>query len=173
MEKRTIEVYTFAELKPEVQQMVIERDRERYTYLDFLPNEITEYLHEKLMRGQIKELGETKLNYSLSYSQGDGVSFTGRFKWGRYYVDISRNTSHYYHSNSTSINLYKDEYLSEYAEGKTAEKAAAKIKEAYDEICNQIEKVGYAEIEYQSSDEAIKDTLLNLDTDYYIDGRVV
>ena len=56
MEKRTIEVYTFAELKPEVQQEVIERTREDYTNLDYLPEYLNGQLSEKLEKMKIKEI---------------------------------------------------------------------------------------------------------------------
>lgn len=70
-----IKLYKFEELKPEVQEQVIEDNR--YINVDFTNWNDTR-LNE--WKSQLKDMGFINVNieYSGFYSQGDGASFTGR-----------------------------------------------------------------------------------------------
>lgn len=120
------------------------------------------------------------LEWSLSWSQGDGVAFYGtidiekylRFtkQWSKFShlwrsFDISASSSrnswahHYSHYNTMTVDLEP------YYDKDPTEKQAALIKELDDllseavkDISHELEKMGYAEIEYQTSFEAFKDS---------------
>lgn len=75
---KTINVYSFSELSEEVQEKVIYNhyNNEDYAFL-------TEDIKEELKQID-KYFNDIELQYSLSYSQGSGLSFSGDFdlhKW--------------------------------------------------------------------------------------------
>jgi hypothetical protein len=68
------EIFTFAELSPAARDRAIESRR---TYYDIESNdELTELFEQDL---NMLGFGSTKVQYGLSYSQGDGVAFYGSF----------------------------------------------------------------------------------------------
>ena len=51
-------------------------------------------------------------------------------------------------------------------------KVESKLKDLYIDLCNQLEKQGYDDIEYQYSDEYITETLTENDCYFTIDGKI-
>lgn len=151
--------------------------------------------YEEDAKRQIEEAGFTdaEFNYSLSSSQGDGVSFTGNVdvplfrrihgleqKYLHLYnvlnVNLRRTSSHYVHSGSVET-----EYeLTDTPEGMTEEDAEKLAQEFVTEVdsirvdlCKKLEKQGYEEIEYQTSDEAIRESAEANDYKFDAGGNII
>ena len=158
MEQKTIQVYKYEELSDDAKETALNSHIESNDF-DFLEESLTEYLKELLTEAKID--GEAELSYSLSCCKGDGVSFTGNFEYKGVNISVTRNNSHYVHSNSVDIEAEADEdddddLKNDLIEAVTDE-AEAEFKEIFKEICDKIEKVGYSEIEYQNSEESFKE----------------
>lgn len=153
---RQYNIYTFDELSQEAKDKARQAWNENNDF-PFLQDDLREYIHEEL-----KELGfevegiSTTENpsivplYSLSYSQGDGLMFEGTVsdkKGNRYTI---KHSGHYYHERSTEITGYnkKDEEI----DTKDFE------ENIYIPLCKRIAERGYAEIEYQESEENFSET---------------
>ena len=122
-----------------------------------LKSELTEQL-EKIK--QLTQKENTKLYYSLSYSQGDGVMFEGFFRYKNTTFKITQE-GHYYHSKSHNIRIfnYKNKDYTELTEKQEneAEKEIDEFKENYYyPICNKLEKIGYQIIEDIDEENILK-----------------
>jgi len=169
MEQKTIIVYDFEELKEDIQEKVLNHFRETNDY-HFLEENLQEHLREILEEYKIKCLDEPRLRYSLGYSKGDGLSFVGAFEFQgvRFYCKEGNLSNYYCHSNTIDIEM--EELEDEENDGdlteelqlikiKEYEKTENEFNEFYHDICKKLEKIGYEEIEYQDSDENIKDNI--------------
>lgn len=184
-------VYSFNELSKEAQQKAIEqfRDRER-VYLDFFNDDAIE---------QINDAGfydDVKLQYSLSYCQGDGLSFScKRIEWKAIeplFTEVlgqgkeksaklifehcsflcTGNDWHYCFASKSDIDFCLENYNREYKNiNEVVGNVLTKIENKYLELCKKLENQGYSEIEYQQSDEAIKETILANDYEFTKDGN--
>ena len=127
---------------------------------DFLSDDLQELLKEKLKENNL-EYEDLKINYSLSYCQGDGFCFQGTIDTDKARFKIT-HYGHYYHYNSKNIEIIclfkgkdKEEVYSEDftdKEDKTAEKYADEFNELYVDICKEMEKIGYECIEDREQD---------------------
>lgn len=184
-------VYQFEELSQEAQQTAIENFRtNKEIFLDFFNEDAEE---------QIKAagfLGNIKLQYSLSNSQGDGLSFKcndidkdvlkslfrkilGDKKEKT--IDIileyctfeSRgNTGRYAYASKQDILFEFDDYkANHYLIHSVVSKVEDKIKALYMDLCRKLEKQGYSEIENQLSDEYIKDEIINNNLEFLTNGK--
>ena len=161
MREETIKIYKFKELSAEAKEKAISKYREDLDF-PFLKEDLNEYLKQLLKENKIN--GEPRLLYSLSYSQGDGVCFTGTFKWKNYHISIVHN-GHYVHKRSTDIFM-------ETAFGNDAkEEAYNQFKELYFDLCDKIEEDGYKIIEEEQSDERISETLKINDYEFKENGE--
>src|SRR5882762_5182308 len=188
-----IQLFKFAELSSEAQQNAIQKEREcMYETGEVLYN-FYEYCVEKLT-----ECGfvNPKIEYSLSYSQGDGLSF-----WADSYTilnDIILRTVGVHHpkitaflSNNLAIKIKgnKGRYcfasesdiemeLSFYPNNvcpqviSLLDKILENIQSVYMATCKALENDGYAEIEYLQSDKAIIETLEANDYDFTANGKI-
>ncbi len=173
----THRVYKFEELSKEAQKKAIDDNRGiNEIDSDLMSESLESWLDEEL--DKVKGLGEhhdVKLQYSLGYSQGDGVSFTGTFFYKQVQFRIS-HSGNYYHKHSTDfqILMYKDKYDGDFTDSEY-EKATKIVEEFkqnyYFPICDKIEKIGYDQIEYDQSDEAVKETLIENEFEFFADGR--
>lgn len=184
MDEIKINVYAFAELKPEAQKIAIEQYREgQDVRLDFYNDDAQEAIKAA---GFIEQSGDGKpeFNYSLGYSQGDGASFTvkslslrafckahrlsNKYRRllnaedrGEASAKISRESCHYYHERSArawvSVGYYTGAALTEIQ--KEADALEAEIEEARLELCRRLTREGYDEIESQQTDGYIKDSI--------------
>jgi hypothetical protein len=139
------------------------------------PSQITDFLNGELvgmLTGEyIGEIGKQELikrvglsiGWSLSYSQGDGVAIYGRIyaidtpllQWpdNATYADLTNISNHYTHENSFSVELFgeNDEgYETQYDEGYTDTFA-----EQLRDICINLKKLGYQELENLTGEQAI------------------
>jgi hypothetical protein len=149
MQQHTVTTYLYSELPtPQAKQRAREwfiKGNEYDTLSDILQDELSDLLKEN----NITTDTTTKIYYSLSYCQGDGVQFLGTFtyKENQYTITSSGNYSHSYCTNITTQD-----------EDTTAEDEK-QFTELYHTICKQLEKTGYAEIEYQDSEDQVAEIL--------------
>jgi hypothetical protein len=145
------EVYEFKELSEE------EKEKAKATWYEnedypMLKDNLNELLGELLEENKIKEMGETKLGYSLSYSQGDGLNFTGTFEWKKYLIKITHSWRYEFASSSDIILMDKES-----GEEISNEKVEKQFKDMYIGICNKLEKAGYAELDYRMDDKEFQE----------------
>jgi len=186
-----IKIYKFEELSQEAQSNAIEQWRDRQDVcLDFFNENSIEQINEAGFYDDIK------LQYSLGYSQGDGLSFScKRIEWKtieplftevlgqgkektaklifEYCSFICKgNDGRYCFASKNDIDFTFENYNREYQNIKeVVGNVLTKIENKYLELCKQLEKQGYSEIEYQQSDEAIKETILANDYEFTKDGN--
>lgn len=164
-------VYPFKELGKEAKEYAIAKHYE-YEDFPFLEDDLNESLSE------FKYWEDTKLQYSLSCCQGDGLSFSGTLnleKWISekmpdlkhketlkeyiYNIFSKGNTGHYSFASKNDI-----DWECNYSHGKThkrldkeAERIVSAVREDYMTICRKLEKEGYAILEYRMTHEEFED----------------
>jgi hypothetical protein len=179
MRQITQTIFHFDELKPEVQKKVIDKYRENNQY-DGLSDEINERCKELLEENKIQILSKFKVYYSLGFNQGDGAMFEGYFTWDKYNVSI-KQSGHYYHYNSKSYELELLELIDDYFENEEeTNKAIIQLhkdeeyfNELYVSICRKMEKYGYDYIEYEDSEDYIKENIISNEYEYFEDGNML
>ena len=162
MRTETIKIFQYSELSKEA------KEKARKWYLDgdntpFLTENIEESIKEDLEEKDIKIIKNFEVHYSLSNSQGDGVMFEGLFLFKGVHFRV-KHYGHYYHGNSKTIESLRDD------DKEIPPKLDEEFNNLYVEICKKAEKVGYAEIEYQESEEAIAETMEANEDDFLEDG---
>jgi len=161
MKTKTINLYNFEELKPEIQEKVISEFRANNDYT-FLEEDLKEYLMELLEENKISFDDSLKLYYSLSNCQGDGVCFIGNLETQKARFKIIHQ-SRYYHERSTIIDLtelkvkgvFRDLLDLNGSKDKEIDKELLSFKKLYINICHLVENKGYSHINYLDSKECI------------------
>lgn len=192
MQTVTIEIFKFNELSAEAQKVAIDNYRNS---MDEVLYFFKDYVQEQLKDEGI-ELDKRGLQYSLSYSQGDGLSFAGEFDVLKmvklalpnlseirqniisqciYKLRSSGNTGRYCYASSNDVEMEynyncwdEDKYSNLTVLCNTVLEFTQNY---YMEICSKFEKQGYADIEYQYSNEAIEDIIIANEYDFTIDGK--
>lgn len=191
---RTIrtKLYKFDELVVDAQQNAIEEYREnQYIDLDMFNESVKE---------QIEEAGfyeDVKLQYSLSYCQGDGLSFEcNRIKESvllSFFAEIlgknkektakiimkyctfectGNKGSHYCYASKGDISYEFDDYSgNKNLIHEIVSKVEDKVKELYLNLCKEFENQGYKELEYLRSDENIREILLENEYEFLKSGK--
>jgi hypothetical protein len=185
-----IQLYKFDELSDESRQNAIEMQRNsKYNiYLDSFNDNAHEQIIDAGFRGKIK------LQYSLSYCQGDGLSFSCDYfdKLNDLFIEIlgegkqktidclinncsfkMENTNNrYYFASKNDLDFYLDNYYvkSQSNIDLVIEKVKEKLEDLYIDLCKSLEKQGYNEIDYQNSDEYISEMLISNDYDFTKNG---
>lgn len=190
---RTIrtKVYKFEELSATAKQVAISNERDNYgRYGDPLDGFI-EFCKEGLKE---KGFGDCELRYSLSNSQGDGLSFKTTnldierfikesiptvktsvlnalksiFEW-----DISGNTGHYTYASKSDVEVEQYDYNKEYDNLTTlAHQVKGYITTEYLNTCKQLEDIGYQWIESEHNEENVIERLNINEVEFTIDGKV-
>lgn len=159
-------VFDFKELSDEVKQEIIDK---HYQYEDypFLTDDLIEELDY-----QDKYFDDINLQYSLSWSQGDGLSFSGQFNlkkfldkgyskklsnWKKraileyiYKIHSTGNVRHYCFASKDDIEFeynYTDKELKRLEI--LIDDIVEEIKEYYINLCFKLEKYGYSILEYR------------------------
>jgi hypothetical protein len=188
---QTIEtkVYDFNELSAEVQSKVIEKQRQSM-YENGQPLwDFSDYCHEKAQEKGFKDI---KIQYSLSNSQGDGLSFSAEIdketfineclpgiKTSVYdiicnyvHFKVKGNSGRYYYASKNDIEVETEFYKNTPNLDKLIDILYNHIADTYLTLCNELEKYGYDAIDYYYSDENVKETILANDYKYTINGQL-
>lgn len=169
---KTYNVYTINELSKEAKEKAHKTWKEGNDYF-FLSDVLNERLHELLEEKGIKDLNDTskpstkptEVLYSLSCCQGDGAMFEGNFIYKGYNVHI-KHAGHYYHCNSKDITITDNQGND--IDGQVYEDFNA----LYVEICEELERLGYAFIEYEDSMEAFEEACDANEYNFTSDGVI-
>ncbi len=174
---RTVEIniFKFDELSEKVKDKVINRFRENNS-MPFLKEDLEEELNHLLKENNIEKISNNDLYYSLSYSQGDGVCFTGQFKFKKYIVTITHK-GHYYNHNSA---IFEYEYYEPNdKEGNELKMSVDEYKiinnkfsSIYKDICKKTEKAGYGMIETKNSEDHIKEEINSNEFEFFDNGDI-
>jgi hypothetical protein len=147
MKEVTIKLYEYSELSEKAKQKALDKHRQEHDD-PYMQSHMINMLKEKLDERGIKyDTDSIDVQYSLSSCQGDGFMFEGTFYAPDYYTTTIKHSGHYYHKYSTSVQMTDEE--GEYADEITEEE----FMKVYRDICDEMEKLGYQEIEYQGSEE--------------------
>ena len=182
---KTIEInlYSFSELSELAKERAIQDwyENDDYPFLsDDIENSITEQFDTE------KVFSNIKLSYSLSYSQGDGLSFGCDFnfeKWLEKYtfqnfkkralmeifeVSIDANNGRYSYAHKDCISSNKNYMTNNTLELKNLdqlfENILNDIQNYYLEVCKHAERYGYSEIEYRMDEAEFSECC---DANYY------
>ena len=192
IEPQTITVYAYAKLSEGAKNRAREAVRNDLFDCDWnfvqesINDEFTLYLEE---RG----LPTDRLEWSLSYSQGDGVVFCG-------YVDVKKYMEFYKLSEwgplhdvaSATVDTRRfgpgigrievaveldEEGLEAHEAGwwmsKHFKEFEEHIKSTIKDVEHELMRIGYAEIEFRSSDEYVVDHIEATDVKFFDDGAIV
>ena len=175
MRKVTIPIYKYKELSEKAKEKALNTFRE-HNEMYYLEDNLKEELYQLLIKYEIDILNKCDILYSLSHSQRDGVCFVGGFKYDKYRIIIIHQG---YYNNSNSVNIDIELYESYDEEGneiimssEEETKIYNEFEQIYEEICNTIEKIGYDSIEYENSEEYIKDHFEANDLEFFADGSM-
>jgi len=195
---RTIEVklYKFEELSPEAQAKAIKKETERaYNNL-----ELWGFNEDATMQIEGEGFENPALSYSLGYRQGDGLSFKadrytklteifikilgpGKEKTAQLLADnctqnLTGNRGHYCYAKRDQVDLYIDNLTSSINVVNTnnidavVNKALTMLEDIYMDLCKKLEKQGYDEIEYLTSEECAKETLIANEVEFTENGSI-
>lgn len=160
METKQINIYDYDELTDEVKEKVLNDFRSRNDYY-FLEECLTESLNALIKEHEINALTTPELRYSLNYSKGDGLSFIGDFEYKgiKFYLRLGSLSNYYSHSNTIDISREDEDEDENDITEEVKQVIEDEFKEIFFKICNQLEKEGYDFIEYEDSEEAIKEMI--------------
>lgn len=189
---KTINTYYFNELDDSAKEVAIEKFRgEGDVYLEFFNDDCVETAKEHGFEGKIG------LQYSLSYCQGDGLSFSCEWfnsqKLHEIFVEVLGmgkdktietiinecsfslvgNNGHYCYANKNDLDFcFTDNVYAPNIE-KVVGKVKEKLVEIYLNLCKELEKRGYDEIDYQYSDEYISTELIEREYEFLENGKLI
>lgn len=195
MKKIQLNIYQFSELSEEAKQIAIEDEREnKYKHGEYL------YFFKELCEERAKELGfnDIKLQYSLSYCQGDGLSFeckeftkleelylkvlgkgkekTAKFLAENTWYQITGNKGHYCYASKSDVDLTIEWNCKEYDLNGNVFEVEKQVREMleqkYIDLCKELEDAGYKEIEYENSDECIIEDIEANEYEFTEDGKI-
>jgi hypothetical protein len=179
MKTKTIKIYKFKELKTEVKLKVLDNFRNKEEHI-FLNENLTEVLKEKLIKNKWTFEG-LEIGYSLGYCQGDGFNFKGIIKTNNAVFKITSSCCRYEHERSTNIELIEVkikkkwcliENLEANKETITCLKILNDFKNKYYSLCEEMEKIGYEEIEFDLSEENIISNIEANDYTFRENGQI-
>lgn len=166
MREITQKVYEFHELDKDIQEKLIEKEREyqKESYCeDFLEYDMTEKAKKLLQKYFKQKAVFSGINYSLSYCQGDGAMIEFEVEYyGRLIYVKHDNYCHYYHERSFCLEYANYDYLTDNQE--------KQLKEKIYNMNYELMKYGYELIEQEYSEDDIIEILS--ENEYFIDGTI-
>lgn len=142
MQQKTITLYQYSELSDKAKKKAL-ADWNETNDDPFLQSHMINILKEKLEeRGIEYDVDSIDVRYSLSNNQGDGFMFEGTLYDGRGCEIKIKHSGHYYHKYSRDIDYPA-----------ASEREYAYFEKVYNSICDEMERMGYDEIEYEQSEE--------------------
>ena len=171
IEEKTIKVYEYNDLNEKAKEKALNWfiENNEYTYLK---EDLIEELKHVLGKNKIGFDESLKIYYSFSYSQGDGFCFEGDFEYKDYQINIKHN-GHYYHKNSVNIEMINEagESVEEDIENFTEmSNTNEEFEIIFNDICDELEKIGYSYIESENSEENFRDWSIANDYKFLEDG---
>ena len=185
MRTKTVNVYTYPELSQSAKDKVRQwLNEDCFLLTDTLENDLAEYY----------EIPHAELSYSLNYCQGDGVSFTGRWEGEEalsllnkvydnkvpqrlvkvlpyFTLKFEKINYSYAHAYTVQTELYCDRYYSK-ALANFIEECEETINQWRIGICEELEKTGYSQIDYENSDEAMIEACEANNYEFYENGEL-
>lgn len=185
-----IKVYRFDELSETAKEKAIELWYESEEY-PFLSEDILSFLSDN-----DTFFSNVKLQYSLGYCQGDGLSFSGRFnfvKWINekynfkesiknalikiiYSVESTGNNGRYCYASKNDI-IYEESLNSGVLSDlnnlyQLVEDVISDISVYYLELCGKAEKYGYSILEYRMNESEMSELCAANDYYFYESGKM-
>jgi hypothetical protein len=162
MKTRTINVYEFSELSEEAKEKAISKWYENEDY-PFLEEDLTESLTSLLEQKGCK-FEDICVLYSLSYSQGDGLCFTGSISKDGKELKLTHNYRYYFAKSVEMAFFDKDgEDVDENKE----------LQDIYFAVCNEIEKEGYSILEYRMNNTEFSEHCKMNNYEFDEDGNMI
>lgn len=159
--QKTYDIYNFDELDKEIQEKLIEEEKEAQTefyYETFLQNDMEDEA-KRLLHEYFGDKAEFEnVYYSLSWQQGDGAMIEFNTYYYGKYVEV-RHSGYYYHARCFSINTYE-----------LTDKQEEQLKKKIIAMNEELEKIGWGLIDYEPDMESALDFLR--DRQYLKDGSV-
>lgn len=141
MKTKTIKLYEYGELSPKAKKKALAKWNETNDN-PLMQSHMINLLKEKLEERGIKyDVDSIDVRYSLSNCQGDGFMFIGKIEYKGHTVTIKHGGHHYCHK-----------YTGEIDYPEASEREYVDFQKVYYLICDEMERVGYDEIEYQQSE---------------------
>lgn len=176
--KREILIYSFDELSPRAQQNAIDTFRYEGGAWDEHDSEfLTGVFAERLAA---RGLPSDDVRWNLNYAQGDGVAFYGGVDLDTYLrarkrltkykklapilddiavvIEKNRDFHTYDHYNTMIVDVQTYGELTA-AQERLVEELEAEIADDVKDVSRELEKIGYDEIEYRTSDEVVADNI--------------
>jgi hypothetical protein len=189
MRAHTVQLFSIEELSEEAQEKAIDKLRE-LDYFGIDSREIEEDFKQTL---EERGLPTDNIEFSLGYSQGDGVAFYGDIdvekilkdigEWDEWEVFVkkhgftatsTRNSwgSHYSHWNTMDVELTEDrEFIGAYSESR-ADRLCELIKLRVQSTSKELEKRGYEMIEANQEKDYIIECCEANEMEFREDGRL-
>jgi len=184
-------VYSFSELSDDAKQVAIENYRNRFDDWHFENQCLADDFNE-----QIKAEGfeNPRVQFCLSYSQGDGLSFsadgyshlydvvlsvvgshkpkTAQLIADNISLEIKGNTGRYCYASTNDISGRIDYWRNDTPNiDDVVSEVVDELSDRYMDLCSELENQGYEHYEYIMSDEAIAETLEINEYLFTKDGR--
>lgn len=175
MRNITRKVYTYDELTASAQARALENERTAMD--DMLSFHLNEVLMDEMAtifsEVNLESASDTRLEYSLSYSQGDGLRIIGQIDWGDFYVMVKPHDScigsHYMHPHSVSFDFEGKLGLPDLEATPEQEK---EFTELYVSVCERLAKYGYEYLEDMQSDKHLLESIKDNEYEFYEDGTL-
>jgi hypothetical protein len=189
---RTIrtKVYQFNELNENAKENAIEwYKKDQEIFLDFFNEDAKEQIENAGFKGNIQ------IQYDLSYSQGDGLSFSCDYydKLNELFTEflghgkqktidclinncsfkLKGNNGRYCYASKSDLDFYLDNYYVKSQENidEIITQVRQKLEDLYIDLCKDLESQGYKEIEYQYSDEYIIENIISNEYEFTAEGN--
>ena len=182
MKDFTVRRFAFAELDKDAQEKAIEQEvQHAHETLDcdIVTEIMMDTLANKVTDGRESELDDLKLLWSLGYSQGDGVAFTGSItsaeaKGVRFPAGVGRvkftNSGRYTHHNSFSIEYFDHDDCEIYSDVEGHEV----FREYWSDLSRELERKGYEVMEDLTSESRARESLMEDDDNYiYLESGII
>ena len=184
-------VYQFNELNKNAKENAIEwYKKDQEIFLDFFNEDAKEQIENAGFKGNIQ------MQYDLSYSQGDGLSFSCDYydKLNKLFTEVlgpgkqktidcfinncsfelKGNNGRYCYASKSDLDFYLDNYYVKSQENidEIITQVRAKLEDLYIDLCKDLESQGYKDIEYQYSDENIIENIIANDYEFTAAGNI-
>jgi hypothetical protein len=157
-------VYKFNELSTEAKAKAKE-----WYYGDGYVGDLSAVMQEQLelfLDGSGIDFKNAKVFYSLGYSQGDGVCFTGTFTKDGLMMELTHNSRYYYARSVTS------QFFDANSEEREEDEAGMDFFNEYVNICRILEKHGYDLLEYRMPDDEFSEHCDINNYEFYESGKI-